>query len=119
MFLSRHQKSKPHFNLIFLLTGGGKINYHGSKKWLDELSDDENELKSHVRFVLCLDSLGKGDEINLHVSKPPKAGSAAHKFIADLQKMAKILSPETKVEMVHKKINLVREREQTSIQKGI
>lgn len=32
-------------------------------------------------FALCLDSLGQGEELNVHVSKPPKDGSTSASFI--------------------------------------
>ena len=35
---------------------------------------------SDVAFVLCLDSLGSGPELNLHVSKPPRDDSAGSMF---------------------------------------
>jgi hypothetical protein len=34
-----------------------------------------------VSFVLCLDTLGNTDKLNLHVSKPPKEGSAGAIFL--------------------------------------
>ena len=37
----------------------------------------EISLLSEVDYVLCLDALGNGNELNLHVSKPPKDKSAA------------------------------------------
>ena len=33
------QNSSPHYNVVFLLSGGGKINYLGSKKFLDDQLD--------------------------------------------------------------------------------
>ena len=36
----------------------------------------ENSLLADVNYVLCLDSLGQGNSLNLHVSKPPKEGSS-------------------------------------------
>jgi hypothetical protein len=32
-------KSHAHYNIIFLLSGAGKLNYQGSKKWLDDQLD--------------------------------------------------------------------------------
>ena len=37
--------------------------------------DTTSDLLANVDFVLCLDSLGKSP-LKLHVSKPPKEGSA-------------------------------------------
>jgi hypothetical protein len=31
-------------------------------------------------YVLCLDTVGSSNDLNLHVSKPPKEGSPAAQF---------------------------------------
>lgn len=37
--LYSNSKSRPQFNIVFVLTGGGKLNYYGSKKWLEDQFD--------------------------------------------------------------------------------
>lgn len=32
-------KSRPQYNLVFVVTGAGKLNYQGSKKWLEDQLD--------------------------------------------------------------------------------
>ena len=32
-------RSRPRHNLVFIVAGGGKLNYQGSKKWLEEQLD--------------------------------------------------------------------------------
>lgn len=104
-------ESHAEYNLVFLLTGGGKLNYYGSKKWLEDQRDFQDQQKSdflsNVKLVLCLDSLGLGDSVNLHVSKPPKEGTPAGKFFRDLETAAGDLK--VKVNVVHKKINLAND----------
>nr|CAG4646885.1 EOG090X02MW [Megafenestra aurita] len=101
------QNGLPRFNLAFILTGGGKINYLGSKKLLeDQLDGVEGGLFQDTIFALCLDSLGNGEELNVHVSKPPKDGSNSAIFINALKKNAADIFPEASVNLMHKKINL-------------
>ena len=103
-------KSKPNYNLVFLLSGGGKINYLGTKRWLDEQKEDQSsELLANLKMAVCLDSLGLENDINVHVSKPPKEGTVPHLFLASLQNLAKTLFDDVKVNLVHKKINLANE----------
>merc|ERR1712086_1073701 len=61
-------RSHPAYSLVFLLSGGGKINYAGTKRWLEEHLDMDttSDLLANVDFVLCLDSLGKLDPLKLH-----------------------------------------------------
>jgi len=37
--LYANSKSHAHYNIIFLLSGAGKLNYQGSKKWLEDQLD--------------------------------------------------------------------------------
>lgn len=38
-------------------------------------------LLQDAAFTLCLDTIGSGDELYLHVSKPPKEGSPGWMFL--------------------------------------
>lgn len=90
-----------------------------------------------MAFVLCLDTLAYGDELYMHVSRPPKPETPTHSFIQHLEEVTrftvrcKILIccvsrgglvhtffwydlqvvssrfPWLKMGLVHKKINLV------------
>lgn len=103
--LFSHVRSHGQFNLLFLLSGGGKFNYQGSKKWLeDQLDGLEGSLLQDTVFVLCLDSVGFSDNMYLHVSKPPKEGTIAHKFYQELKSVSN-----DAVSLLHKKINLADE----------
>jgi hypothetical protein len=86
------------FNLLFLLSGGGKFNYQGTRRWIEDQLESTGTEYSHsilehccncillaemsllgeVQQVMCIDSIGKGSSLHLHVSKPPKEGSAGH-----------------------------------------
>lgn len=109
LFSKLYTNSRTHakFNLVFLLSGGGKFNYQGTKRWIeDNLDSQDSNLLSDVAYVLCLDGIGKSDEMYLHVSKPPKEDSPGHHFLQNLQNVLKSFYPGVKFEMVHKKINL-------------
>lgn len=114
IFSSLYSGSRTHpaYSLVFLLSGGGKLNYAGTKRWLEEHLDLDttSDILSNVQYVLCLDSLGKERPLNLHVSKPPKDGSAGALFLENLRAVTSKLYPNlTQPEMVHKKINLADE----------
>ncbi|XP_076268074.1 BOS complex subunit NCLN [Rhynchophorus ferrugineus] len=102
-------KTRGKFNLVFLLSGGGKFNFQGSKKWLeDQLDATETTLLQEASFVTCLDTLVTSDTIFMHVSKPPKEGSPAavfHKYLKTAAEQYASVS----VEGVHKKINLAED----------
>ncbi|KAL1513547.1 hypothetical protein ABEB36_002947 [Hypothenemus hampei] len=102
-------KTRGKYNIVFILAGGGKINFQGSKKWLeDQLDSSEGSLIQEAAFVLCLDTLAASDTIYMHVSKPPKEGSPASVFYRNLKLVGEKYSS-VAVEGVHKKINLAED----------
>uniref|UniRef100_A0A4W4FB74 BOS complex subunit NCLN n=1 Tax=Electrophorus electricus TaxID=8005 RepID=A0A4W4FB74_ELEEL len=106
--LYSHKRTHAGYNLLFFLSGGGKFNYQGTKRWLEDNLDhtESSLLQDNVAFVLCLDTLGNGDSLHLHVSKPPKEGSPQHALLRELQMVNTFQYPDLKFSMVHKKINL-------------
>ncbi|XP_073954066.1 LOW QUALITY PROTEIN: BOS complex subunit ncln [Choristoneura fumiferana] len=87
-------------SLLFVLTSAGhSLNYFAAKKWLEEqLDSTDASLLQDVSFAMCLDSISSSPHLNMHVSKPPKPGGAAHSI------QARLGAPVT-----HKKINLADE----------
>ncbi|TRZ03331.1 hypothetical protein DNTS_027489 [Danionella cerebrum] len=106
--LYSYKRTHAGYNLLFFLSGGGKFNYQGTKRWLEDNLDhtDSSLLQDNVAFVLCLDTLGNGDDLHLHVSKPPKEGSPQHTLLKELEAVASLQEPSLRFSMVHKKINL-------------
>lgn len=104
-------RTHPRFNLIFLLSGGGKFNYQGTKKWIeDNIDSSDGSLLPETLYTLCLDTIGNDDSLYLHVSKPPKEGSPGDSFFKELQRVAQQLKADVSISMVHKKINLADEQ---------
>ncbi|XP_031162877.1 nicalin-1 isoform X2 [Sander lucioperca] len=106
--LYTYKRTHAGYNLLFFVSGGGKFNYQGTKRWLEDNLDhtDSSLLQDNVAFVLCLDTLGNGDSLHLHVSKPPKEGTPQYSLLKELEMVAASQFPEVKFSMVHKKINL-------------
>lgn len=46
---------------------------------------DSSLLQDNVAFVLCLDTVGNGDSLHLHVSKPPKEGTPQYSLLKELE----------------------------------
>ncbi|CAH1116660.1 unnamed protein product [Phaedon cochleariae] len=107
LYTEKGRNTHGKYNIVFLLSGGGKINYQGSKKWLeDQLDSLDGSIIQEVSYVMCLDTLASNESIYMHVSKPPKEGSASSSFYKELKTTAAELYPSVTVEGVHKKINL-------------
>ncbi|XP_068175077.1 BOS complex subunit ncln isoform X3 [Antennarius striatus] len=106
--LYTYKRTHAGYNLLFFVSGGGKFNYQGTKRWLEDNLDhtDSSLLQDNVAFVLCLDTLGNGDSLHLHVSKPPKEGTPQYFLLKELELVVASQYPEVKFSMVHKKINL-------------
>uniref|UniRef100_A0A8C3SX07 BOS complex subunit NCLN n=1 Tax=Chelydra serpentina TaxID=8475 RepID=A0A8C3SX07_CHESE len=109
--LYTYKRTHAGYNLLFFASGGGKFNYQGTKRWLEDNLDhtDSSLLQDNVAFVLCLDTLGRGNSLHLHVSKPPKEGTLQHAFLRELEMVVESQFPEVKFSMVHKKINLAED----------
>ncbi|UJR10050.1 hypothetical protein I4U23_014272 [Adineta vaga] len=101
------QTTRAKYNLHFLFAAGGKLNYQGSKKWIDDYHDQkqQQQLPNDVDVVVCLDSLGQSNQLYMHVSKPPKDTQTAgilRELLTQLSEKS-IHGPLT-FEQVHKKI---------------
>jgi len=119
--LYANPESQPKYNMIFLLSSGGKFNYFGSKRYIEESLENSaysnnahysNSLLSNAKLVICLEALASmkqqdGPEtLNLHVSKPPKQGSVAYDIYSNIQKEIENEMYQIETSMVHKKINI-------------
>ncbi|XP_077385974.1 BOS complex subunit ncln-like isoform X4 [Festucalex cinctus] len=105
----RGQLHFKRYHLMFSLTGGGKHNFLGTKRWIEENLDhaESSLLHENVAFVLCLDTLANGDQLYMHVSRPPKSDTPMYVFIQHLDEVVSSRFPWMKTQLVHKKINLV------------
>ena len=58
-------QTRGSYNLLFVLTSGGRLNYEGSRHWIQKL--DQKTL-DHLQFVLCLESIAS-EKLYMHVSQ--------------------------------------------------
>jgi len=62
--------SMVHYDILFLLTSGGALNYQGSNHYINNL---DSTLLENLQYVLCLDSLANSEnELFVHLSRYPK-----------------------------------------------
>jgi len=57
------------YDLIFVLTPTGSLNYKGTEIFLQEIAE---KYKHEVAFALSLDSIGNNEKLYLHISRMPK-----------------------------------------------
>jgi len=93
-------KTRARYNIVFVLTSAGPLNFAGTAKWLEERSSAG--VLDTVEFALCLDSLD-GSELYLHMSRPPKDPST-QKIFESFNNTATALG--IPFDLVHKKINI-------------
>jgi hypothetical protein len=97
-------RTEPNMDVHFILSGGGKFNFQGTKQILTQYESQQQQFLQRSEFVICLDSLGDDRTLYMHVSRVPKEGTHIHRFLNVLQAVAE--SHGVPFEMVHKKINL-------------
>ncbi|KAL8475685.1 hypothetical protein ACS0TY_028375 [Phlomoides rotata] len=93
-------KTRGRYNLLFALASGGPYNYNGTHKWLRSL---DQRLRKTIDYTICLNSIGSfGDELWLHVSKPPNNQQCGISSVSEELGL--------KVQLKHKKINISNPR---------
>jgi len=93
-------KTQGDYNIMFLLTGAGHLNFTGTSHWLENA---ESKLES-VEFALCLDSIGAAPGLNLHVSRSPAKDLKAKRIYDTFSVVAKQMNIPFNV--VQKKVNM-------------
>ena len=98
-------RQQGRYNLIFVLTAAGKLDYAGTRYWLEQT---DSRLLDRIEFAFCLDSIGKGDSIYVHTSKQPSKDKvpAVAKLFSALKTTAEEMMPVLPLEIVRKKINV-------------
>jgi hypothetical protein len=90
---------------MFLLTPTGSLSYKGTDSFLNELPESYMQ---NIVFALCLDSIGEGDSVNLHVSRFPRENEdTSNNFFNALNSTTKYMNVDYKV--VKKPINQTSE----------
>ncbi|KAK6776534.1 hypothetical protein RDI58_027535 [Solanum bulbocastanum] len=99
--LYSNPKTRGRYNLLFGLTSGGPYNFNGTQKWLRSF---DQRLRESIDYAICLNSLGSlGNELHLHVSKPPE-----NTYIQQIFQGFSSVAEEygLQVGLKHKKINI-------------
>ncbi|KAF1768739.1 hypothetical protein GCK72_000552 [Caenorhabditis remanei] len=105
--------TRPPYNLLFIWTAGGKLNYQGTRHWIDEfqkgiegsefLDSGVNRKDDRIDLAICIESIGrKTGGLYMHAGKTPSENSAAAQLLRRLNNIA----PNKKIELVTKKISL-------------
>ena len=76
LFSRLYSQTKSPYNLAYLLTGGGRLNYYGTRQWLHTAAP---AVLDTVEFALCIESIAR-ETLYLHVSRKPKDPSIKHLY---------------------------------------
>ena len=97
------------YNIFFVLSGGGTLNYFGAKGFIEQELEglyaeylcscvvffinavDSSSLLHNADYTICLSAVGVGDQLYVHTSKPPKPGSAPYRILQVSCRMCWIL----------------------------
>jgi hypothetical protein len=56
--LYENPRTQGRYNLLFVLTSGGSVNFDGARAWI---SQADSRLLDNIELVLCLDAIGRTD----------------------------------------------------------
>jgi hypothetical protein len=68
------EKSAPGYNLLVLFTSAGPFNFQGARDWLSAEDGNIQQIISKISFALCIDNLGGGSDLFMHISRFHKEG---------------------------------------------
>ncbi|GMT28036.1 hypothetical protein PFISCL1PPCAC_19333 [Pristionchus fissidentatus] len=92
--------TKPNHHMIFVWSAAGKHNYQGSTAFVAEMQEKYSD--ERIDLAICLDTIGNGKALNVHLSKAPAPGSTSDRFVTHLRAAAHNQT----IEVAAKKINL-------------
>lgn len=98
--------------------GDGTPSTKHSNEGLDFSVTDSSLLQDNVAFVLCLDTLGRGDSLHLHVSKPPKEGTLQHVFLRELEMVIKSILGRWELGTYYGELQLSKRGRNEDLKKG-
>jgi len=99
--LYRGAKTQGEYNILFLLTGAGRMNFVDTKLWLEKA---DPRLLETIEFAICLDSIGTGQGLNFHVSRSEKKDQKTKQIYDAFSSTAAQMN--IPFEIVIKKINI-------------
>jgi hypothetical protein len=74
LFKKLYAQSPAPYNLLFILTASGTTNFQGLKHFLNAEEQELQLIRGGISFALCLDAIGKGEKLVMHVSRFHKEG---------------------------------------------
>jgi hypothetical protein len=93
-------KTQGKYNILFVLSSGGVLNFVGTEKWL---ASADPRILDTIEFALCLDAIGSENGLSLHVSKLPKDENVIRLYNS-FNHTAKAMG--IPFQVIHKKINI-------------
>uniref|UniRef100_A0A8R1HXY5 BOS complex subunit NCLN n=1 Tax=Caenorhabditis japonica TaxID=281687 RepID=A0A8R1HXY5_CAEJA len=109
--------TRPPYNLLFIWTAAGKLNFQGTRHWIEEfqkgvdaghvVDSSSNERKvfldDRIDLAICIESIGRNTGgLYMRAGKAPSENSAAAQLFRRLRNIA----PKKNIELVSKKISL-------------
>ncbi|KAI3389720.1 hypothetical protein SNEBB_008132 [Seison nebaliae] len=98
----KNPKFAPTFNVVFLYSAAGKLNYIGTDKWLEAQTPKISDLMRKPALIICLDAIGKGDKMYAHIPKQYSNDKLGYRFIQYLKEEYDDENSEESIEVIKK-----------------